>query len=248
MSPTWNLILLLGFYPLFVAWRSSAGSTIRHALAWAIVAWAGWCVAASPEWRYIALCVTACAGIAVLGARRPGAGAWHFVVAGLLLTLLLPILMGLGELRLQREQVWFLGAVLLVSLGNYLPTRYFLPTALLMTWCALQVAVVSGARTPLPAEPLLLLAVPWTSWLVRPPARLSPIDRAWWLFRHRFGFLWSERMRDQFNRAAQNANLGATLGRTGLVGPLLDKTASKRAKSLLRALLGRFDTTSTAED
>ena len=248
MSPTWNLVLLFGFYPLFVAWRACAGSTIRHALAWAVVAWAGWCVAMTPEWRYVALCVTACAGVAVLGARRPGAGAWHFVVAMLMVTLLLPLLMGLGELRLQREQVWFLGGVLLVGLSNYLPTRFFLPTALLMTWCALQLVAVSGARTPLDAEPLLLLAVPWIAWLIRPPARLSPIDRAWWLFRHRFGVLWSERMRDQFNRAAQNANLGATLSRGGLVGPPLDEAASGRAESLLGALLGRFDTTSATEE
>lgn len=244
MNPTWNLALLLGFYPLFVAWRSSAGSTIRHALGWAVAAWAAWCVGVSPEWRYVALSLTACAGVAVLGARRPGAGAWHFVVAGLLVTLLLPLLMGLGELRLQREQVWFLGAVLLVGVANYLPTRLFVSAALLMACCALELAVIAGWREPSAIDPLLLLAVPWTAWLVRPSAQLSRADRAWWLFRHRFGFLWSERMRDQFNRAADNANLCATLGRGGLGEPLTDVTRG-RAETLLAALLGRFGTTGT---
>jgi hypothetical protein len=246
VNPTWNLALLAGFYPLLVAWRSSAGSTIRHALGWAVVAWAAWCVGGSPEWRYVALSLTACAGVAVLGARRPGVGAWHFVVLGLLITLLLPLFMGLGGLRLQPEQVWFLGAVLLVGVANYLPTRLFLPAALLLACCALELAAVAGWRERRPAESLLLLAVPWGAWLVRPSPRLSRVDRAWWLFRHRFGFLWSERMRDQFNRAADNAALGATLGRGGLVGPMTEE-ARGRAESLLEALLGRFGTAPEAE-
>ena len=247
MNPTWNLVLLVGFYPLLVAWRSSAGSTIRHALGWGVVAWLFWCVASSPEGRYLALCLTACAGVAVLGARRPGAGAWHFVVIGLLVTLLLPLLMGLGELRLQREQVWFLGAVLLVGAANYLPTRLFVPAALLMTWCALELAVVSGLRESRDLDLSILLAVPWSAWLIRPSARLSRVDRSWWLFRHRFGFLWAERMRDQFNRAAENAALGATLGRAGLVGPSLDAATLTRAEALLGALLRRFDTIADGE-
>ena len=242
MNPIWNLALLASSYPLFVAWRSSAGSTIRHALGWAVAAWATWCVGVSPEWRYVALCLTACAGVAVLGARRPGVGAWHFVVAGLLVTLLLPLLMGLGELRLQREQVWFLGAVLLVGVANYLPTHLFVPAALLLACCTLELAAVTGWREPSVIDPLLLLAVPWSAWLVRPSARLSPPDRVWWLFRHRFGFLWSERMRDQFNRAADNANLGVTLGHYGLEEPLSDE-ARERAETLLAALLGRFGAT-----
>ena len=242
MNPTWNLVLLAGFYPLLVAWRSSAGSTIRHALGWAVAAWAAWCVGVSPEWRYVALCLTACAGVAVLGRARPGAGAWHFVVVGLLVTLLLPLLMGLGELRLQREQVWFLGAVLLVGVANYLPTRLFVPAALLLACCGLELAAVAGlaravarrcARCPSPCRGRR------GSSGRRPGSR--GVDRAWWLFRHRFGFLWAERMRDQFNRAADNANLGATLGRGGFVGPMTDE-ARERAETLLAALLGRFDT------
>ena len=246
MVPSWNLVLILGFYPLFVAWRSCSGSTIRHALGWAIVAWTAWCVAGSREWRYVALALTACAGIAVLGARRPGAGAWHFVVVGLLVTLLLPLLMGLGQLRLQREQLWFLGGVLLIGIANYLPTRQFFPTVLLMSWCALQLTHVLELGESW-YEPFLLLAVPWSAWLIRPSAGLSRFDRVWWLFRHRFGFLWAERMRDQFNRAAENANLGATLGRGGLVGLSLDEATLTRAETLLGALLGRFDTTSAEE-
>ena len=229
-------------------WRSCTGSTIRHALGWATAAWVAWCVGVSPEWRYVGLCLTACAGVAVLGARRPGVGAWHFVVVGLLVTLLLPLLMGLGTLRLQREQGWFLGAVLFVGVSNYLPTRLFLPVVLLLTWCALELAFVSGLREPTSVEPFLLLAVPWSAWLVRPSAGLTRFDRTWWRFRHRFGFLWAERMRDQFNRAAENANLGATLERGGLAGKTLDDAMRARAETLLGALLRRFDATRPPAD
>ena len=47
VSLTWNLLLLTGFYPLFVVCRASAGSTIRHALGWAVAAWAAWCIGVS---------------------------------------------------------------------------------------------------------------------------------------------------------------------------------------------------------
>ena len=39
--------------------------------------------------------------MAVWGRDGPGVGAWNFVVAGLLAVLLLPVLNGLGELRLE---------------------------------------------------------------------------------------------------------------------------------------------------
>src|ERR1700756_5554100 len=91
----WGVLLLSGFYPLYRAWRGAAGTTLRHSVVWAFLAWGGWCAAAlldgSPALGYLALCLTACAGVAVLGARRPGVGAWDFVVLGLLAVLLLPL-------------------------------------------------------------------------------------------------------------------------------------------------------------
>ena len=53
---------------------------------WAGGAWAAWVAttwAPGPLATYLALCLSACAGVAVLGARRPGVTAWNFVVAGL---------------------------------------------------------------------------------------------------------------------------------------------------------------------
>src|SRR5438105_4854426 len=100
-------------YPLAVAGRASRRSTLRQAVSWAASAWALWLLVlvaaalghqAGDAGRYLALCVTGCASVAVLGARRPGVGAWNFVVCGLLLVLVLPVV-DLGDLRLRTEAV-----------------------------------------------------------------------------------------------------------------------------------------------
>ena len=99
------LLLLTGAYPLGRAWLANRRSSLAHALAWAALAWLAWLgVALAEAWglgvpvaaRYVALCLTGCAGVAVLGARRPGVVAWNFVVLGLLVVLLLPLAEGWG--------------------------------------------------------------------------------------------------------------------------------------------------------
>src|SRR5260370_314993 len=42
--------------------------------------------------RYCAVCLTGCAGVAVLGARRPHVLAWNFVVLGLFTVMVLPLM------------------------------------------------------------------------------------------------------------------------------------------------------------
>src|SRR5262249_48225547 len=91
-----GLLVLRTLYPLNRAWGASRGTSLTHALAWASGAWLAWLyLAIGPAiWgervrvvepaRYVALCLTACAGVAVLGARRPALWAWNFVVLGLL--------------------------------------------------------------------------------------------------------------------------------------------------------------------
>src|SRR5438552_12944159 len=128
-----GLILLTACYPLARAWRANQGTTLRHALVWAYAGWVAWGAgfllselrpggAVTPI-RYVALCLTGCAAVAVLGARRPGVTAWNFVVLAQLAVLLLPLAEGLGNLHLDSLWLIFLGGTLAIGILNYLPTR-----------------------------------------------------------------------------------------------------------------------------
>src|SRR5205085_1522448 len=134
------LILLTAAYPLARAWLRHRRTSLAHALAWAAFAWLAWLGVLSAvafgggeavTGRYLALCLTGCAGVAVLGARRPGVAAWNFVVLGLLVVLLLPLAEGFGRLHLSWPRLLFLAGTLAVGFLNYLPTRLG-PAALLM--------------------------------------------------------------------------------------------------------------------
>lgn len=253
MHTAWGIALLGGLFPLVRAWRGARGSTLRHPLMWAAVAWGAWCLAAFLDWprgwRYLALCATACAGVAVLGARRPGAGAWHFVVAGLLAALCRPFLEGMGDLRLESPHLVFLGAALAVALGNYAPTRQAPAALLLGAWCALEVAGLAGVTLPgADAAPLLLALAPWVAWwrAASPGGGQSEINRAWRAFRDRFGFVWAQRVREQFNRAAANAGLTAELGWGGVRSA--EGESPERPLALLAATLRRFRTDVVEDD
>ena len=148
------LALLSGFYPLARAVLANRTTTLRPALAWAAAAQAAWvATAVDPEslaLPYLALCLSGCAGVAVLGARRPGAGAWNFVVGGLLAVLLLPVASGLGTPRLEPAHLIFSGATLTVVLLNYLPTRPGVAAPLAGAAFALEssLARLAGVRIP----------------------------------------------------------------------------------------------------
>jgi hypothetical protein len=242
VNAVWGILLASGFFPLYRAWRASLGSPLRHALAWAALAWSLWCLAA---WQggdvlsYLALSLTACAGVAVLGARRPGVAAWDFVVLGLLAALSRPFLEGLGELRLETAHVVFLGVGLGVGVANYLPTRQAAAAACVGIWCAVELRRLTGVDAGgAPAAKVLLVLAPWLAWLCSRPPGQEGVTALWLSFRDQFGFLWGQRIREQFNRAAENAGLPVHLGWGGLrAEPGAD---TGRAADILRAALKRF--------
>jgi hypothetical protein len=256
------LMLLSAAYPLWAAWRANRRTTLVHAVQWGMVAWAAWGAAlAAAVWggpaelmvRYLALSLTGCAGVAVLGARRPGVAAWNFVVVGLLAVLLMPLAEGLAHLSPPR--LLFLGATLAVGLLNYLPTRFAPAVLLLGVGCATEflTLIVEGAETGVLAGAaragrFLLAVSPWVA-LARAYAGRRPrseFDRTWLGFRDRFGLLWGQRLREQFNRAAAHAGWPVQLGWRGLrrardaEKAALSVEEQKEMVATLRALLKRF--------
>ncbi len=239
------LATLTGLYPLARAWKANRGTTLRAALAWASAAWPVWAWAAadpaSPLAAYLALCLSGCAGVAVLGARRPGVGAWNFVVGGLLAVLLLPVASGFGTPRLEPAHLVFLGATLAVPLLNYLPTRTGVAVPLVAPAFGLELARLAGADVPEEARLAglaLLTAAPWAARLALRRPAAGEFDRLWLGFRDGYGFLWSQRVREQFNRSAASAGWSARLGWSGLQPP----SAGGEPLATLRALLKRFVT------
>jgi hypothetical protein len=259
------LLHLTAAYPLWRAWHASRATSLRDAVGWAVLAWAGWGgllalgAVYGPAWglepaRLVALSLTGCAAVAVLGARRPGVTAWNFVVLGLLAVMLLPLAEHLlaGGGPLDPVRVVFLCGTLAVGVLNYLPTR-LAPAALVLglgcAWELGRLLAPAEAVLGLPADGpgwLCVAAAPWLGHLAwagrpRPP---SEFDRLWLDFRDRFGLVWGQRLREQFNRAAANAGWPVNLYWQGLrlaSGAPPPAEADRDAMlATLRAMLKRF--------
>ena len=248
-----------GLLPLLVALRANRATSLAHALVWTLVAWLSWAAVfllsdLSSElnpWRFCALALTGAAGVAVLGARRPYVLAWNFVVLGLLAVILLPLVESLviGIDPIDTLRIFFLTATIGVGICNYLPTRLGPAALVLAAACAGQIVVLFAPSWLNGMEQAALFdgtlaSVPWIAWLGfwrRRPA-LSEFDRLWLSFRDRWGLLWSQRVREQFNQAAQNAGWPVLLYWQGLV---MNKTTltpvdENKLVETLRAVLQRF--------
>jgi hypothetical protein len=219
-------ILITGGFPIWQAWRANRDSSLSHAIGWGTVGWVAWCLAgvtllrnpaSAEQMVYIALCFTGGAGVAVLGARRPGVTAWNLVVVGLLAVNLLPLAEGLmhgGRPNLDLFRTICVAGTIIVGILNYLPTRLAPASVLLLAGVGLLF------RSMIVVEPfaanedvgfrigmLLVDCVPWLAYAsVRArPAADSEFNYRWLDFRDRYGFVWGQRLRDQFNRSAANA-------------------------------------------
>jgi hypothetical protein len=244
-------IVVLAGVPLARAWWANRRTALVHALAWATLAWLAWLWAAlnpAAVPQYVALGLTGCAGVAVLGARRPGAAAWNAVVGGLFAVQLIPLGQDFIGTSWLNDPIWkvFLGATAAVGLVNYLPTRLGGGAAALLTACGLTLAQLHRPDPQLWRLAVVLAAVaPWLAWAaigLRKP-NLGLCDPLWWAFRDRFGFLWAQRVREQLNNAARNAGLAVELSWTGLrrpdgTTPSPEEQATTRG--LLAALVQRF--------
>jgi hypothetical protein len=255
------VLIVVGLYPLGLAWRANRATSLGHALAWCIGAWLSWGAAfllrdlestRMEPMRFCALALTGCAGVAVLGARRPHVLAWDFVVLGLFAVIVLPLVetLFIGTDPFDPLRVFFLAATLGVGVLNYLPTRFGPAALLLLIVGAGEIALLYVPDSLTGLEPVLLFdglltTMPWISWLcARQGAReRSEFDRLWLTFRDRWGLVWGQRVREQFNGAARNAGWPVKLCWQGLrredASPLI-AAEQEKIVATLRAALQRF--------
>jgi hypothetical protein len=194
--------------------------------------------------------------MAVLGARRPGVAAWNFVIIGLLVVLLLSLaeadVRGI-PLRLDSVRAVFMVILLGTTVVNYLPTRLGGGAVLLGVGAMRELQPFLSETGP---TALNFGGLPWTAWSIglAPTAAWlgtlvggSTTDGAvklWTSFRDRFGLVWGLRLREQFNRAAANAELPIELGWAGMrstakvPGRMSDSPSA--AREILAALMQRF--------
>lgn len=236
-----------GLIPWVAALRSNWRLPLRYALMWAIIAWLAWGAALATQGKsvvYAALTLSGCAGVAVFGARRPGAAAWNFVVVGLLAILLLPVAEGAvtgAIVQLDTIRIFFLIGLLGTLICNYVLTRLGLAAMAFASASALALGRVAEALpADLPwsraAESIALLSVPWAGWwaIRGSNTELFFANRLWGAFRDRFGAIWALRVMEQFNRSAVHNNSNSRLSWRGAM--MVDDGATER----LQALLQRF--------
>jgi hypothetical protein len=84
----------------------------------------------------------------------------------------------------------------------------------------------------------------WSWW--RQPVVATEFDRIWRDFRNRYGLVWAQRVREQFNRAAHHAGWPISLGWRGLpvasCAASPDERIQKEMIDILKAILKRFGT------
>lgn len=250
----WQAVpVLTGVVPLAYAWWQMRRSALVHSLTWALGAWCAW-VWQAATWsataRYVAVAATACAGVAVYGARRPNAAAWNGVVVGLFALLLVPLgqnlLLDAGH-AVEAVWLWLLAIMVVIVCINFIPTSLYIPALGLFLLCCVQ--LLYHERGPdRAAAGIVELAgafVPWAAWLSLYRQRCQPVDPhgIWLSFRDRFGAVWGLRVREQFNAAATHAGWKIELGWSGFRAEQLRELTEVERLELQRvlvALLQRF--------
>ncbi len=260
-------IWLVTGLPLLTAWPRLKHTSLRFALMWSWGAWfwglvvIGLYVVEQPLAPLVYLFLVLCCGVLVapLGAKEPGAGAWNFVVLGLLAVLAMPIL----------EQPWhavvwsvdgprslFLLLIIIVGSLNYLPTCYGWSTFLVAGTMSLILHQLQSDGYKLEHHGFLTIVFVGISaaiWMANGLSRTRSTNRAanpydanlsqtWQDFRNRFGMVWGLRVMEQFNRSAANQKLSIQLGWFGPIDECQETTPKDltSAHELLLQVVNRF--------
>ncbi len=271
------VVLCVGFWPVLIAYRRTRASPLRTAVGWAFLALVLALVSqyqalAEPLgggrprtclWAYLALSALLASTTSVLGARRPGAGAWSMLMIMLFLLLLVPLLESsllLTKLRDGRrfalEAPWSFFVILIAVAGvtNYLPTRWSLAASTIGLGVGLQISALIVSDSPAARRGIVwststgLYGFGLLATLVSPPSRPSrdEFSRAWFWFRDRWGVVWALRVAERFNESMKRSGLNGRLGWDGMEWELRETSrnpeSSEEALTTLLMLIRRFAT------
>lgn len=235
-----------------VAAQSIELANPEHAIGWVDLGW------------YFAAVMLLCPGIAVLGARRPGASAWtFFVLLPLVLVLMWPAVASFQVARptdpieIEVPALVGFGLVLIMSGGNYFGTRY---TASTLYYAAAIVFLVAPMSAAVPdvfperatarfiASLAILLAIAETNRRSNPAPDdgISRLDVLWFDFMDSFGMVWAKRVMDRVNETARHEKWALHLELHGFVPTAESPSAEElrrtheRIEHTFRFLLKRF--------
>lgn len=233
IAAAFTIALALAFRNLALARRSLAGTALRPATVWAMLAILCALIAIVIDdtapgrprqglFSHLAFLAVLASLVSVLGARKPGEGAWA-ILCGLFLAIgLLPMLEGIGlsrrfdvldRLRSESPWTWFFVLVIIAGIGNYLLTR-FGPAAMILGlglgW-HLRLVWTPDGRAEWRGESWFVL--PWSmavsialSAILARRARHfeSPVvfHQMWIPFRDAWGAAWALRVLERVNQTA----------------------------------------------
>jgi hypothetical protein len=259
------------------AWTVARGTALRPALVWAAVALAlagaaqaAACFEAIDDGRpatghltYLMVVALLAALVSVLNARTPGERVWALLMIVLVLVFLVPWLedqtrlrraQGLTRLHLDAPWTLFYGLLVVVTVTNYLPTRFGSAAVALGVMFFLE--YLGLTRPGVPARRLASIWM-WVAWTLaasvglarlsadRAPPAHGGCEQIWFWFRDHWGLVWALRTKDRFNREAELARWPVRLTWFGL-GPATGVAsdppppAPAEAESALRGLVRRF--------
>ena len=207
---------------------------------------------------YASSVLALCPAIAVLGARRPGTKFWSwFILVPLLFALGWPVVTLLiqGErvrgLQLESPQLAGYLLVLIMGAGNYIGTRYTLPSLL---YVAANASLVISSTTFGPAwmsdrwwvrclaSGCLVIAILSAAVAAGQSTRAqSRFDRLWIEFFDQFGIVWGRRIQDRVNYMATRESWNARLELLGFDWQQpADPVTEAQIEHTFRWLLRRF--------
>ncbi len=265
----WSVLVLHGVagFVLARAWWKAAGTALRPALLWGVAAqglitwafclvlgsWGSGRVAVGGFPLYLASLSGLAFLVSVLNARRPGAGAWAWLMVLMVVVFQIPKLeahgLDLGAIlnepaRLEMPWTLFVGLLIAAGVGNFVGTSFTI-RAIFMGWMLYECLIGSAlAAQNLPRSVIVagvvvpLLIASSVLWIDRPER--NRIDGLWLWFRDHWGVVWAVRVMERFNREAEVAGWSYRLGWNGVIGGEATEAELVAGALVLRGLLRRF--------